>query len=129
MNDWQGNQSRNVSSHGGFSAGHGGHNSGGGHGGGGHGGGGGGGGGRKVYFGNLNYQVTWQDLKTFARQVGEVVRSDILLESSGKGRSKGCGVVEYASAADAHNAIVTLNDREFFGRPVFVREVSEGEAR
>jgi RNA recognition motif-containing protein len=118
MNEWQGQghgqgqSGRNVINNGG-----GGYGGGHGH--------GAGGAGRKVYFGNLNYQVTWQDLKTFARQVGEVVRSDILLETSGKGRSKGCGVVEYASPADAHNAIVTLNDREFFGRPVFVREVSD----
>ena len=37
----------------------------------------------------------------------------------------GCGVVEYANAMDANNAIVSLNNREFFGRPVFVREDRE----
>jgi len=41
-----------------------------------------------VYVGNLAYEVSWQDLKDHCKQVGDVVRADVLLEN-GTGRSKG----------------------------------------
>ncbi len=55
---------------------------GGGGGGGGYVGGGHGGGGitvgRRVYVGNLSWQVQWQELKDHMRQVGEVVYADVM---------------------------------------------------
>jgi hypothetical protein len=36
---------------------------------------------------------------------------------------QGCALVEFASSADAANAIATLNDTELLGRAIFVREV------
>ena len=57
---------------------------GGGGGGGGYVGGGGGHGGggisvgRRVYVGNLSWQVQWQELKDHMRQVGEVVYADVM---------------------------------------------------
>jgi RNA recognition motif-containing protein len=45
------------------------------------------------------------------------------------GRSKGCGVAEYSNAEDAKEAIRKLNDVVLMGRPVFVREDRESEAR
>ena len=38
------------------------------------------------------------------------------------GRSKGCALVEYASAADAQRAMAELNDSTLMDRPIFVRE-------
>jgi len=43
--------------------------------------------------------------------------------------SKGCGVVEYTNQDDAQRAIKELNEQELFGRPVFLREDREEEAR
>ena len=57
----------------------------------------------KVYVGNLAYETSWQGLKDHFRQAGEVLHADVLHEPSG--RSKGCGLVSFASAADAANAI------------------------
>ncbi len=52
--------------------------------------------GRRIYVGNLSWQTTWQDLKDHFKQAGEVLYADVLTSSDG--RSRGCGVVEFASA-------------------------------
>lgn len=77
--------------------------------------------GRRVYIGNLSWEVKWQDLKDHMRQAGDVVRADIL-EEPGSGRSKGCAIVEYATAQNAANAIRDLHDTTLMGRVIFVRE-------
>ncbi|CEL97671.1 unnamed protein product [Vitrella brassicaformis CCMP3155] len=77
----------------------------------------------RVYVGNLAWGVKWQDLKDHMGSAGTVVRSDVFEDAVG--RSKGCGVVEYANPEDAQKAIETLNDTELFGRLIFVREDRE----
>jgi RNA recognition motif-containing protein len=79
--------------------------------------------GRRVYIGNLSWGVSWQDLKDHMREAGEVTRADIM--TGPDGRSKGCGIVEYATAEEAKKAVLTLNDTELNGRQVFVREDRE----
>ena len=81
-----------------------------GRGGGGKGGGRGGGGGGAVYVGNLSWETSWQELKDHFRNAGEVSHADVMMEHDG--RSKGCGIVSFASARDAANAINTLNQSE-----------------
>lgn len=49
-----------------------------------------------------------------------------MLEES-NGRSKGCGLVEYASQEEAAKAIAELNGTELEGRVIFVREDREPE--
>ncbi|KAG0347497.1 hypothetical protein BG004_007644 [Podila humilis] len=82
---------------------------------------------RRVYVGNLSYDVKWTNLKDFMREIGPVAHADVLLGRDG--RSKGCGVVEYQNADDARTAIRKLNDVVLMGRPVFVREDRESEPR
>ncbi|KAI8615814.1 hypothetical protein BC830DRAFT_1120871 [Chytriomyces sp. MP71] len=81
----------------------------------------------RVYVGNLAYEVGWQDLKDYMRKAGEVLFADILTLPGG--RSKGCGVVEYATPEEAARAISELNDTPLMGRQVFVREDREAEAK
>ena len=77
----------------------------------------------RVYVGNLAWEVTWKELKDHMKSSGgEVTRADIL--ASPDGRSKGCGIVEFASADDAKRALL-LNDTELMGRQIFVREDRE----
>ncbi|EZG67301.1 putative RNA-binding protein [Gregarina niphandrodes] len=78
---------------------------------------------RRVYVGNLAWRVRWQDLKDHMKQAGEVRYVEII-ESDG--RSKGCGIVEYADAESAERAIQTLSDSMLFDRKMFVREDREG---
>ncbi|KAG0312987.1 hypothetical protein BGZ97_010643 [Linnemannia gamsii] len=82
---------------------------------------------RRVYVGNLSYDVAWTDLKDFMREVGPVAHADVLLGPDG--RSKGCGVVEFQNAEDAKTAIRKMNDVVLRGRPVFVREDRESGER
>ncbi|KAF9903884.1 hypothetical protein EC991_003221 [Linnemannia zychae] len=82
---------------------------------------------RRVYVGNLAYDVSWTDLKDFMREIGPVAHADVLLGHDG--RSKGCGVVEFQTAEDAKTAIRKMNDVVLRGRPVFVREDRESGER
>lgn len=76
----------------------------------------------RLYVGNLSWEVKWHHLKDYFGTVGHVVRADV--EEEG-GRSKGWGIVEYATASEASEAMTRLNDTELLGRPVHVREDRE----
>ena len=75
----------------------------------------------RVFVGNLSWDVDWRALKEHMNSAGSVVRADVLM--GGDGRSKGCGIVEFASEEDARTARDTLHDTEILGRKIFVREV------
>lgn len=77
----------------------------------------------RVYVGNLSWEVAWQDLKDHMREAGEVVHAEVMTEAGG--RSKGCGIVEYATPEEAKEACTTLSDTELKGRMIFVREDRE----
>ena len=66
------------------------------------------------------------DLKDHFKPCGLVLRADVL--EGADGRSKGCGLVEYADSRDAARAVATLNDSELSGRRIFVREDREAPA-
>jgi len=79
---------------------------------------------RRVYVGNLSWNVTWRELKDYMKTTGcEVTRADVMLGHDG--RSKGCGIVEFATVDGARRAVLTLNDTELNGRQIFVREDRE----
>jgi RNA recognition motif-containing protein len=78
---------------------------------------------RRVYVGNLSWDVSWQDLKEHMQTVGDVVHTEIITEPNG--RSKGCGIVEYATEEAALQAISSLTHSELKGRNIFVREDRE----
>jgi len=80
--------------------------------------------GRRVYVGNLAWSTSWQDLKDFFRQAGNVVYANVMTEDD-TGRSKGCGIVEFESSEEAVYAIETLHDAELDGRRLTVREDRE----
>lgn len=80
----------------------------------------------RVFVGNLPWNVDNDELSDHMAQGGEVVSAVVIRDSSG--RSRGGGIVEYASMEDAQNAIDTLNDAELGGRKLLVREDREEEA-
>jgi len=82
---------------------------------------------RRVYVGNLSYDVKWHHLKDFMRQAGEVLFADVLLLPNGM--SKGCGIVEYATREQAQAAVASLSNQNLMGRLVYVREDREAEPR
>mmetsp|Transcript_17445 Transcript_17445/g.26164 ORF Transcript_17445/g.26164 Transcript_17445/m.26164 type:complete len:216 (+) Transcript_17445:56-703(+) len=76
-----------------------------------------------VYVGNLAWEVKWQDLKDHMSEVGEVIRADVLKRPDGK--SKGGGLVRFATAEAAEKAIKELTNTYLMGRQIFVREDRE----
>eukprot|EP00301_Raphidiophrys_heterophryoidea_P002570 c11199_g1_i2.p1 GENE.c11199_g1_i2~~c11199_g1_i2.p1 ORF type:complete len:177 (+),score=25.70 c11199_g1_i2:121-651(+) len=74
--------------------------------------------GRQVFVGNLSFKTAWQELKDLFRSCGEVERADVVLDQDG--RSKGFGLVLFASEQDAKTAIFKLHNRDFLGRPLIV---------
>ena len=77
----------------------------------------------RVYVGNLAWEVTWRELKDHMKTSGcEITRADVLANPDG--RSKGCGIVEFATKEGAERALL-LNDSELLGRQIFVREDRE----
>ncbi|KAL0959773.1 hypothetical protein HGRIS_011463 [Hohenbuehelia grisea] len=81
----------------------------------------------RVYVGNLSYDVKYRDLIEFMRGAGEVLFAEVLVTPTGV--SKGCGIVEFASQEDSQRAIRELSEVTLLGRPVFIREDRENEAR
>mmetsp|Transcript_103673 Transcript_103673/g.278650 ORF Transcript_103673/g.278650 Transcript_103673/m.278650 type:complete len:196 (-) Transcript_103673:144-731(-) len=77
----------------------------------------------RVYVGNIDWKISWQELKDHMKSAGEVAFADILEEYPG--RSKGAGIVEFKTPEGAQNAIETLNDSKLGERLIFVREDRE----
>eukprot|EP01039_Chlorochromonas_danica_P006319 gene6319-6968_t len=78
---------------------------------------------KRLYVGQLPFDVAWQDLKDHFKTIGPVLRADVALDASG--RSRGFGFVEYENAEDATRAIAQLNESVFGGRRIYVREDRE----
>ncbi|RVX75294.1 hypothetical protein B0A52_00647 [Exophiala mesophila] len=84
---------------------------------------------RRVYVGNLAYDVKWHHLKDFMRQAGEVLFADVLLLPNGMSKVGAIVIVEYATRDQAQQAIQTLSNQSLMGRLVYVREDRETEPR
>lgn len=78
---------------------------------------------KKLYVGNLSYNISEEDLKAVFTPVGEVQSCKIITDAA-TGRSKGFGFVEMANDEDADKAIATLN-----GTTVMDRALNVSEAR
>ncbi len=83
--------------------------------------------GKKLYVGNLTYQVSSSDLEQLFSQFGSV-QSD-RSSPTAKLAAQGFGFVEMGSEAEAHAAIQGLNDQEHDGRRLTVNEAKPREAR
>jgi RNA recognition motif-containing protein len=74
-----------------------------------------------IYVGNLNYRVRENDLRSRFEQYGTVESAKVVKDRE-TGRSKGFGFVEMADDGDAQVAIAELNEKEFDGRNMVVKE-------
>lgn len=84
--------------------------------------------GKKLYVGNLSYNVTNEALETLFSSFG-TVRSAQVIQDRDTGRSKGFGFVEMADENDAQAAIRSLHDSEQDGRRLTVNEARPREPR
>lgn len=84
--------------------------------------------GKKLYVGNLSYNVDQTELEDMFAKYGNV-RSAQVIQDRDSGRSKGFGFVEMANDDEALEAIEGLNDREKDGRRLTVNEARPKEPR
>jgi RNA recognition motif-containing protein len=84
--------------------------------------------GKKLYVGNLSYQVTNSSLEELFSQFGRVQSAEVIQDRD-TGRSKGFGFVEMSDDNAANEAIRGLNEKEHDGRPLTVNEARPREAR
>ena len=66
----------------------------------------------RVVVENLSSRISWQDLKDYMRQAGEVTYADAHKQNRNE------GVVEFANYSDMKNAIEKLDDTELNGRRI-----------
>ena len=83
---------------------------------------------RKLYVGNLPYDVNDADLHALFAAVG-VVESVHVMRERETGRARGFAFVEMATDGDAMKAITNLHETEFGGRRLNVNEARPQEAR
>lgn len=74
-----------------------------------------------IYIGNLNYRVRENDLQEALEEFGAVDSVKIITDRE-TGRSKGFAFAEMSDDAAAQKAINALNETEFEGRQMVVKE-------
>ena len=84
--------------------------------------------GRKLYVGNLGYNVSGSDLQNLFSAHGTVQSAQVVSDRA-TGASRGFGFVEMATDDEAKAAIAALNGKEHDGRALTVNEARPKENR
>jgi uncharacterized membrane protein YgcG len=84
--------------------------------------------GKRLYVGNLSFNVTSQALEELFAQFGNVESAQVVQDRD-TGRSKGFGFVEMGDENAAQEAIRGLHEKEHDGRPLTVNEARPREER
>ena len=77
--------------------------------------------GKKLYVGNLSYDISSSDLEKLLSAHGTVLSAEVITDRS-TGRSKGFGFVEMDSQAEAQAAIAALDGQMHGDRTLTVNE-------
>jgi len=84
--------------------------------------------GKKIYVGNLSFNVDSNQLSDVFAEFGTVDSANVITDRE-TGRSKGFAFVEMAAEADAQTAIAKLNGMDLSGRAMNVSEAKPQEPR
>lgn len=84
--------------------------------------------GKKLYVGNLSYDVSSSDLEQLFAQHGTVESAEVINDRT-TGRSKGFGFVQMSSDQEAEAAIAALNGQSHGERTLTVNEARPRENR
>ena len=84
--------------------------------------------GKKLYVGNLSYDVDSSALEQLFAAHGTVSSAEVIADRD-TGRSKGFGFVQMGSDAEAQAAIAALNGQDNNGRALTVNEAKPREER
>jgi RNA recognition motif-containing protein len=74
-----------------------------------------------IYVGNLDYEVTSDELRALFEPLGTVTSAEVQVKSR-TGQSRGFGLVEMPDADEAKAAIEALHGRNHRDRPLTVNE-------
>ena len=84
--------------------------------------------GKRLYVGNLSYQVDSSELESMFSAHGSVQSAEVVSDRM-TGRSKGFGFVEMGTDEEAQKAIAALNGQQNNGRALTVNEAKPREER
>jgi len=84
--------------------------------------------GKKLYVGNLGYNVSKTDLEQMFAAHGTVSSAQVIMDRD-SGSSKGFGFVEMGTDEEAQAAIAGLNGKAVDGRNMIVNEAKPQEPR
>ncbi len=82
---------------------------------------------KKLYVGNLSYEVGKPDLEKMFAAHGTVDSADVIMDRD-TGQSKGFGFVEMSSSTEATAAIAALDGQDHGGRALKVNEAKPRES-
>ncbi len=77
-----------------------------------------------LFVARLNSSTTGEYLQEIFSQYGEVSSAKVILDRE-TGNSKGFGFVEMPNAEEANAAIAALNETEFDGKEIVVKEAND----
>jgi cold-inducible RNA-binding protein len=83
---------------------------------------------KKLYVGNLSYEVDSSSLQTMFASHGTVQSAEVIADRD-TGRSKGFGFVQMGTDQEADAAIAALNGQDNGGRALKVSEAKPRESR
>lgn len=81
---------------------------------------------KKLYIGNLSYEITDDELHQIFSQCGQV-SSATVIKHHDSGQSKGFGFVEMPNDDEATHAVDRMNGFDLRGRPLIVDIAREPE--
>lgn len=84
--------------------------------------------GKRLYVGNLSYNIRDDELREIFAAYGQVDSAQVIMDRMSD-RSKGFGFVEMANDNEAQAAIQALNGKDVKGRPLTVNEARPREER
>lgn len=84
--------------------------------------------GKKLYVGNLSYDIDKNDLEQMFAAYGAVTSAQVITDRETQ-RSKGFGFIEMGSDQEAQAAISALNGKSIDGRALTVNEARPQEPR
>jgi len=83
---------------------------------------------KKLFVGGIPWKTTADDLKQLFSAHGNVTSATVITDKM-TGRSRGFGFVEFDNEAEANAAATALNNTEYGGRTLVVKEARPLEDR
>lgn len=81
----------------------------------------------KVFFANFPFSMSQAEVASFLEQVGQVNHIEIFVND--QGTSRGCGIAEFNSSAQATEAVRRLNTSRVQGRSITIKPDDNSKAR